>query len=105
MIGSGVTGLFALPAVSEAERLGCERILQAVGSTVWVADESQIDAVTAISGSGPAYVFLFIEALQQAAQSLSLMLGKRVSCRLKQCSVLLALRRNLTRQRRYCASE
>jgi pyrroline-5-carboxylate reductase len=70
MIGSGVTGLFALPAVSEAERLGAERVLQAVGSTLWVADEAQIDAVTAISGSGPAYVFLFIEALEQAAEDL-----------------------------------
>ena len=70
LIGAGVTGLYALPGVSGAERLGCERILQAVGSTVWVEEESQIDAVTAVSGSGPAYVFLFIEALQQAAQEL-----------------------------------
>jgi pyrroline-5-carboxylate reductase len=70
LIGSGVTGLFAAPGVSEAERLGAERVMQAVGSTVWVSEESQIDAVTAISGSGPAYVFLFIEALQQAAAEL-----------------------------------
>ena len=70
LIGSGVTGLFAMPGVSEAERLGAERILQAVGSIVWVNDEAQIDAVTALSGSGPAYVFLFIEALQQAAAEL-----------------------------------
>jgi len=70
MIGSGVTGLFALPSVSEAERLGTERVLQAVGSTLWVTDEAHIDAVTAISGSGPAYVFLFIEALEQAALDL-----------------------------------
>ncbi len=70
LIGCGVTGLFALPSVSEAERLGTERILQAVGSILWVDDETQIDAVTAISGSGPAYVFLFIEALQQAAGEL-----------------------------------
>ena len=55
-----------------AERLGAERILQAVGSTLWIADEAQMDAVTAISGSGPAYVFLFIEALQQAAKELGL---------------------------------
>ncbi len=67
LIGSGMTGLFAVPTVTEAERLGAERVLQAVGNTVWVADEAQIDAVTAISGSGPAYVFLFIESLQQAA--------------------------------------
>ena len=70
LISSGVTGLYALPSVSEAERLGAERVLNAVGSTVWVNLESQIDAVTAISGSGPAYVFLFIEALQQAAMEL-----------------------------------
>jgi pyrroline-5-carboxylate reductase len=67
LIGAGVTGLFALPGVSEAERLGAERIMHAVGSTLWVNEEAQIDALTAISGSGPAYVFLFIEALQQAA--------------------------------------
>ena len=70
LIGAGVTGMYAHPSVSEAERLGAERVLQAVGSTVWVNDEAQIDAVTAISGSGPAYVFLFIEALQQAAAEL-----------------------------------
>lgn len=70
LIGAGVTGLFALPTVSEAERLGAERILQAVGSTLWVHDEAHIDAVTAISGSGPAYAFLFIEALEQAAAEL-----------------------------------
>ncbi|WP_291994881.1 pyrroline-5-carboxylate reductase [Candidatus Accumulibacter sp. ACC003] len=72
LIGSGITGLCALPGVSMAERLGAERILQAVGSTLWVAEEAQMDAVTAISGSGPAYVFLFIEALQQAAIALNL---------------------------------
>ena len=67
LIGAGLTGLYALPSVSEAERLGAERIVQAVGRSLWVSSEEQIDALTAISGSGPAYVFLFIEALQQAA--------------------------------------
>ena len=70
LIGCGVTGLFALQSVSEVKRLGAERILQAVGSTVWVHDEAQINAATAISGSGPAYVFLFIEGLQKAAADL-----------------------------------
>ena len=70
LIGSGVTALYALPTVSEAERLGAERIMNAVGSSLWVNEEAQIDAVTAISGSGPAYVFYFIEALQQAALEL-----------------------------------
>ncbi|WP_153109590.1 pyrroline-5-carboxylate reductase [Propionivibrio limicola] len=72
LISAGMTGLFAPPSVSEAERLGAERIMQAVGRTVWVNEEAQINAVTAISGSGPAYVFLFIEALQEAAAELGL---------------------------------
>jgi pyrroline-5-carboxylate reductase len=59
-----------------AERLGAERILQAVGSTLWIADEEKMDAVTAVSGSGPAYVFLFIEALQQAAIELGITPGQ-----------------------------
>jgi pyrroline-5-carboxylate reductase len=67
LIGAGITGLCPLPEVSHAERASAERILRAVGSTVWIEDEARMDAVTAISGSGPAYVFLFIEALQQAA--------------------------------------
>ena len=70
LIGSGMTGLFALPSVSEADRRGTERIMQAIGQVIWVNDEAQIDAITAISGSGPAYVFFFIEALQEAAASL-----------------------------------
>lgn len=70
LIGAGVTGLHALPEVDDAGRAAAERILQAVGSTVWIADEAQMDAVTAVSGSGPAYVFLFIEALQQAGEEL-----------------------------------
>ncbi len=70
LIGAGVTGLYALPSVSEAERLGAERIMNAVGSSLWVSEEEQIDAVTALSGSGPAYVFYFIEALQQVAAEL-----------------------------------
>lgn len=67
LIGCGLSGLYALPTVSEAEKLGAERILRAGGTTLWVDEEAQLDAVTAISGSGPAYVFLFIEALEQAA--------------------------------------
>ena len=67
LIGAGITGLCALPEVDEAGRAAADRVLRAVGTTVWIADEAKMDAVTAISGSGPAYVFLFIEALQQAA--------------------------------------
>lgn len=72
LIGAGVTGLYADPAVDREGRGRAERILQAAGSTLWLTDEAQMDAVTAISGSGPAYVFLFIEALQQAAGALGL---------------------------------
>ena len=70
LVGAGITGLCAMQAVSMAERLGAERILQAVGSTLWIADENHMDAVTAISGSGPASVCLLLDALQQAPSGL-----------------------------------
>ena len=70
LIGAGVTGLYADPSVDAAGRAAAERILAAVGSTVWAETEAQMDAVTAISGSGPAYVFHFIEALEAAGRSL-----------------------------------
>ena len=72
LIRHGVTGLYALPEVQELERERAEAILEAVGSTLWVAEEALLDAVTAISGSGPAYVFYFIEAMQQAALELGM---------------------------------
>ena len=72
LIGAGVTGLYADPAVNREGRDVAEKILRAVGSTLWLQDEAQMDAVTAISGSGPAYVFYFIEALQQAGVELGL---------------------------------
>jgi pyrroline-5-carboxylate reductase len=75
LVGAGIAGLYALPGVSSAQRQQAEAILAAVGSTVWVTSEAQIDAVTAISGSGPAYVFLFIEALEDAACQLGLDAG------------------------------
>ncbi|MGL1832338.1 pyrroline-5-carboxylate reductase [Rhodocyclaceae bacterium SMB388] len=70
LIGAGVTGVFADASVGAADRDAAERVLSAVGSVVWVAEESLIDAVTAVSGSGPAYVFHFIEALEAAGVSL-----------------------------------
>ena len=72
LIRHGVTGLYALPSVKPAECERAESILEAVGTTLWVAQESLLDVVTAISGSGPAYVFYFIEAMQQAALELGL---------------------------------
>lgn len=72
LIGMGVTGMVASAGVSAAQREAADQILRAVGATVWLDDEAKIDAVTAVSGSGPAYVFYFIEAMQQAAEELGL---------------------------------
>ena len=72
LIGQGITGAYAMSGVSELQKQSADALLRAVGETVWVTDEAQIDAVTAISGSGPAYVFYFIEAMQQAATELGL---------------------------------
>ena len=72
LIGAGVTGLCALAGVTDAEKKQAEAILGAVGATVWIEDEALMDAVTAISGSGPAYVFWFIEQLANAGESLGL---------------------------------
>lgn len=70
MVSAGVTGLYALPEVATAQRQQAEAILQAVGATLWLEDETGMDAITAISGSGPAYVFYFMEAMQAAATEL-----------------------------------
>jgi pyrroline-5-carboxylate reductase len=72
MIQSGATGLHAGPGVTQAQRDRAESILRSVGLTRWVEDESQIDAVTAVSGSGPAYFFLVMEAMEAAAREMGL---------------------------------
>jgi pyrroline-5-carboxylate reductase len=72
LIGQGITGMVALAGVSPAQRESAQAIMQAVGQTLWLDDDSQIDAVTALSGSGPAYVFYFLEAMQKAGQELGL---------------------------------
>jgi len=64
--------LYANEFVNEAQRSIAESILRAVGVAIWVENEAQMDAVTALSGSGPAYFFLFMEALQAAGQDLGL---------------------------------
>ncbi len=69
LVQAGVTGLFAPDAVSQESRSQAESVLRAVGGIVWVDDEPQLDAVTAVSGSGPAYVFYFIESLEAAAEA------------------------------------
>ena len=69
LLGAGITGLFASATVAAGQREQSERLLGAVGATVWVEDEAQMDAVTAVSGSGPAYVFLLAEAMQAAGEA------------------------------------
>lgn len=71
-IQCGVTGLYAAASMSEEDRKIAESVLTAVGLTLWVEDEEMLHAITAISGSGPAYVFYFIESLQKAAAALGL---------------------------------
>jgi pyrroline-5-carboxylate reductase len=66
-VGRGITAAFANSAVSAQQRQICEKLLLAVGDVVWVDDESLIDVVTAVSGSGPAYVFYLTECLAEAA--------------------------------------
>jgi pyrroline-5-carboxylate reductase len=72
LIGKGITGMVAMAGVSESQRSAADSILRAVGQTVWLDEESLIDPVTAVSGSGPAYVFYFLEAMQQAALEMGL---------------------------------
>ncbi|KPK54390.1 MAG: pyrroline-5-carboxylate reductase [Thiotrichales bacterium SG8_50] len=72
LIGAGVSGIFALPGVGADDRKAAEDIIGAAGKTVWFEREAQLDAVTAVSGSGPGYVFYFIEALEEAAIELGI---------------------------------
>ena len=72
LVGKGITGLFAREGVTAAERLAVERVIRTTGDFLWLADETQLDAVTALSGSGPAYVFYFIEAMVEAGTGMGL---------------------------------
>ena len=72
LVHAGISGLYASAAVGAADRAAAGRILGAVGRVLWFTREEDLDAVTAISGSGPAYVFYFIEALERAARELGL---------------------------------
>jgi len=72
LVQSGATAMFATSAVSEDQKALAENIMRAVGLVLWLDEESKMDAVTALSGSGPAYFFLVIEALQEAGESLGL---------------------------------
>lgn len=72
LVGAGATGLFANAQVSEAQRDIAETIMRAVGITLWLENEDHLDAVTAISGSGPAYFFYLMEAMEQAGLQMGL---------------------------------
>jgi pyrroline-5-carboxylate reductase len=81
LIGRGIAGLFATSAVTAAERAQVEQVLAPTGQTLWVDREADLDAVTALSGSGPAYVFYWIEAMVAAAEQMGLTAeqGKRLA--------------------------
>jgi pyrroline-5-carboxylate reductase len=70
LIRAGISAAFALPGVTDPDRKAVHALLAAVGQVLWVEDEGKLDAVTALSGSGPAYAFYLIEAMQEAARKL-----------------------------------
>jgi len=72
LIGKGMTGLFARSAVTETDRQHTERVVSGMGQFLWLASEDQLDVVTAISGSGPAYMFYFMEAMTAAGAEMGL---------------------------------
>ncbi|UDF36358.1 UNVERIFIED_ORG: pyrroline-5-carboxylate reductase [Shinella sp. XGS7] len=91
LIGQGMTGLYAREAVSAADRQLVEQVLAPTGAWLWLAQESQIDAVTALSGSGPAYFFFVVEAMMQAAQTLGLSAEQGRQLALATCAGAAAL--------------
>jgi pyrroline-5-carboxylate reductase len=72
LIGKGITGLYARPGITDAERQEVVQIIQTTGDFLWVDTEDQLDAVTALSGSGPAYMFYFMEAMTAAGAEMGL---------------------------------
>ncbi len=72
LVGQGITGLFPCPRVTADDKALVEQVIGTTGQYLWVAQESQLDAVTALSGSGPAYVFYFLEAMTEAGVGMGL---------------------------------
>jgi pyrroline-5-carboxylate reductase len=72
LIGAGMTGLYSFQTLTDTQRERAETVMRAAGAFTWIHSEEDMDAVTAISGSGPAYFFYFIEALEQAGKELGL---------------------------------
>jgi len=68
-IGAGVTGLYAVASLDAGQRASAESVFRGAGTTVWLRDEAQMDTVTAVAGSGPAYLYLLAEAMEQAARA------------------------------------
>jgi pyrroline-5-carboxylate reductase len=72
LVGKGMTALYARPGVPDADRRRAEEVIATTGESLWVGEETQLDAVTALSGSGPAYVFFFLEAMTRAGVEMGL---------------------------------
>jgi pyrroline-5-carboxylate reductase len=72
LVGQGMTGLFSCPSVTREDQALVERVIGTTGQFLWLQQESQLDAVTALSGSGPAYVFYFLEAMTEAGVGMGL---------------------------------
>ena len=72
LIGKGITGLFARPAVTAEDRDWVSQVIATTGESLWLETEDQLDAVTALSGSGPAYIFYFMEAMTAAGADMGL---------------------------------
>jgi len=92
LIGAGVAGVYAPPAVDAAGRSAAAAVLEAAGEVVWCDEESMLDAITGLSGSGPAYVFYFLEHMERAAIELGLSASdaRRLACRTFAGAVQLA---------------
>jgi pyrroline-5-carboxylate reductase len=86
LIGAGITGLYAFPDVEGNDRERAETVLRAVGEVVWLPEERLLDPVTAVSASGPAYVFWFIEQLAASAEQLGI--ARQTALQLAQHTVL-----------------